>query len=589
MYNPAKNLKEAEQRIRQANSADEMLNELALCGGYSFKLFEKILQKKAILEDENATCVSRLNAYSSLKKIEWERELSQTFPYGIPDIPSYMPTIARKELTYAGSNITKDVEQNINEIKNLKNSVMKIFDDAIDTTNTQEVKAYSIFKDCIMESIDSVSVSDLFIDNIFIDANEKFYKSFIKKYPHFYWNELQNNNTLSKLFEKIYNIMRASEGNLRKIRELEHECADKIKNKLFEISPITDKQAQEWVDNNITISSDVLSFLNNPYYIYKIENLKNDCAEIYKLTGGKVNREITFVAQKNTKEYTARCQADLLNGLIMLDENDTNKCSVFHEFAHFIEAESPQYGMCSKDFILSKATQKRKLKLKTLTKDDDYENEEVAYPDHFVHPYVGKWYGDDENITEVISMGVELLSSPEDLYKILEKDPEHLNYILGVCMSEEKIKRISKQEEDNDKKNSNMEKLKKIFKEKIPDLCEMLEDDYLPERYGYYNGKYFGNVIVDSYGIIYKKEKYAIARKDGYNPIEITKAISKETAIFTLYLFAIRDYIKALEHKNIKEIFDIVKNMQKGIFPEWYTGEQEFSYWKEALYRYLQQ
>jgi hypothetical protein len=59
----------------------------------------------------------------------------------------------------------------------------------------------------------------------------------------------------------------------------------------------------------------------------------------------------------------------------------------------------------------------------------DFESNEIAYPDKFVSPYVGKVYPD---ATEVISMGLERVASPQRLVDFASTDPDHFAYTVGI-------------------------------------------------------------------------------------------------------------------------------------------------------------
>lgn len=114
-------LPQAEQRIRQANSADEMLEVLALCGGYSndfLSKLNKISQFKKITDDENATNFAKLKAYRELLTIdtihdkEMGKIIHEFFPKGTYyfDWEKFVRN-ARKELTNCGARMMKNMAQ----------------------------------------------------------------------------------------------------------------------------------------------------------------------------------------------------------------------------------------------------------------------------------------------------------------------------------------------------------------------------------------------------------------------------------------------------------------------------------------------
>ncbi|MEI3453339.1 MAG: hypothetical protein V8Q91_07970 [Bilophila wadsworthia] len=58
-----------------------------------------------------------------------------------------------------------------------------------------------------------------------------------------------------------------------------------------------------------------------------------------------------------------------------------------------------------------------------------YQPHEKAYPDSFINPYVGKDYGG--TASEVFSMALQCLASPEETAELIEKDQEHFHLLLG--------------------------------------------------------------------------------------------------------------------------------------------------------------
>jgi hypothetical protein len=73
-------------------------------------------------------------------------------------------------------------------------------------------------------------------------------------------------------------------------------------------------------------------------------------------------------------------------------------------------------------------------KLKVLVPEKNYEDSEVAWPDLFVDPYVGKLYNQGRQgyeLTEVSSVGFEYFANPSLMLKLYLEDPEHFLLILG--------------------------------------------------------------------------------------------------------------------------------------------------------------
>jgi hypothetical protein len=147
------------------------------------------------------------------------------------------------------------------------------------------------------------------------------------------------------------------------------------------------------------------------------------------LTGGKGGSSLRYIVQTTDRAYADRKLKEVNLG------EAPQKSINFHEMAHHIEYENPKLGAAALTWVKERATSKKTQSLNKLSKSSDYDKDEVAYPDKFIDPYVGKVYkekGKELPYTEVISMGIERFSSPESMVKFYAKDPEHFHFTMGV-------------------------------------------------------------------------------------------------------------------------------------------------------------
>lgn len=169
------------------------------------------------------------------------------------------------------------------------------------------------------------------------------------------------------------------------------------------------------------------------------QQVKAEIEEFYILTGGGLQKLRAVGITDSDRLY-----ADTNNGFINLgfagkrdlrtgtkEDKDFAKSQVFHELAHFTEAENPQLLRIAEKWREKRATGKPKL-MSELS-HADYGDDEVAVPDHFVDPYVGRVYPPAYKATEVISMGFERFSSAKSMAKLYRDDPEFFNLIAGVA------------------------------------------------------------------------------------------------------------------------------------------------------------
>lgn len=134
-------------------------------------------------------------------------------------------------------------------------------------------------------------------------------------------------------------------------------------------------------------------------------------------------------AQRETRTIALK---NYSNDSISSWAKEANKVTLFHEMGHFVEYDDSALAIATKDWIKSRATGNPE-KLSKLTKNPGYRDDEEAYPDKFADPYVGKIY--TYGASEVISMGVEYLSSPSEARKFFAKDPEHFYLTVGTLIT----------------------------------------------------------------------------------------------------------------------------------------------------------
>jgi hypothetical protein len=107
------------------------------------------------------------------------------------------------------------------------------------------------------------------------------------------------------------------------------------------------------------------------------------------------------------------------------------KTALFHEYGHIIEKKL-QSSSWMQEWVRSRATGES-TSLRELTGNNNYESDEKAVPDHFVHPYVGRDYK-YEGGSEVFSMGFQHFASSLDMSRLFMKDPEHFYLTLGMLL-----------------------------------------------------------------------------------------------------------------------------------------------------------
>jgi hypothetical protein len=158
------------------------------------------------------------------------------------------------------------------------------------------------------------------------------------------------------------------------------------------------------------------------------DRVRGWAADFYRLTGQRPAPEaIRMVYDRPRAE--ARRSGDVNVG------KEPSRELIFHELGHQLEYTNPEIGRAAEAWVLARSrfaneNATPRTSLRELTGSDFYGREEVAYEDHFVDPYVGKWYAD--GTTEVVSSGMESFTSHEGMLDLYRRDPEHFFFMMGV-------------------------------------------------------------------------------------------------------------------------------------------------------------
>jgi len=120
-----------------------------------------------------------------------------------------------------------------------------------------------------------------------------------------------------------------------------------------------------------------------------------------------------------------RAYCNFKEGVTMSAGDD--KGTAVHETGHFFEDSIPGMYARVNEHIQSRTQGETYQPLKTLT-GHNYADNEIAKPDDFAHPYMGKDYGGHAD--EFISMSTQKLY--EDPIGFAKSDPQSYNFVMGL-------------------------------------------------------------------------------------------------------------------------------------------------------------
>lgn len=165
-------------------------------------------------------------------------------------------------------------------------------------------------------------------------------------------------------------------------------------------------------------------------------------------TTGKPTQDVYF------EFSTRRANHDQfsVNGWGRIMGDGTDKSTMAHEWAHHLEAFNPLIHQRCVEFFEARTKGETLQKLNKLVPGSTYKDDEVAKPDKFHDPYVGRYYASPEDInargyresdpakvvykkgepygTEILSMGVErMLRSASEFAR---NDPEYFKLVYEI-------------------------------------------------------------------------------------------------------------------------------------------------------------
>lgn len=204
----------------------------------------------------------------------------------------------------------------------------------------------------------------------------------------------------------------SSEGQKRLARTARVEAIHK---KMMDSSSLTETQAFALVDSQVTLPRG---------WKKKYPELRDQYMQYARMTNGKGLEE-----QISVKISTRRAYASSSDKTISVHSFD-NSAALWHEAAHWIEFNLPETKTANVGWLTSRATGPV-TPIRYLEGNGSRRSlNEVAVPDKFITPYVGRIYP-VAGSTEVISMAVERFRSPSALRELFTGDPEHFFLALG--------------------------------------------------------------------------------------------------------------------------------------------------------------
>lgn len=260
------------------------------------------------------------------------------------------------------------------------------------------------------------------------------------------------NERLEDSIRRVYASIPSSEKDALKQRlsdlaSKNREVGSKIIDVLMSASTVSDEEATNFAES-VVITPEAAR--NLAKYQGGVDSLKSQLIKFHKLTNGKItNVKFDYYGDKRGGVFVG---SGGRSATVIL-ESSPDRAIVFHELGHVVEYTDKSIKDAAFEFIMSRAAS-MKLKSMNAVSSGGYRLDEKCLAGDFIDPYIGKLYPNDgvdfndENgkplkefnptadmieCTEVISMGLERLETPEAAAKFAAQDPEMFAFIVGVC------------------------------------------------------------------------------------------------------------------------------------------------------------
>lgn len=329
---------------------------------------------------------------------------------------------------------------------------------------------------------------------------------------------------MSEATEELYTQQNALKAELDQAKQ---KVYDAVINSILSISPVSEEQAAEWSKGNVIYDKSAMS--KSAKNGYGKKDIERDVQLFYRLTGGRLPR-LEFTTTRQARSCAAHWSGELFIG------HNFGQRTLWHEMAHLLE-DDPKIKAAAMAFRDRRRDDAQLHRLKDLVPGSNYDPKEVAYKDSWLDPYIGKDYG--QTATEVISMGMQQLASIPMLFELQEKDPEHLAFMLGLCMTKpvidtEAVAKKQARTQEKVAKASKVENLQKELDKQVAEAGDFWSKDGISieteKQWSYKSRKY-----VERAEIRYNKKFDEQGRLNSYNNYTVRNEKAAKRALFVWY------------------------------------------------------
>ena len=585
MFDRPQTLAEAETRIRQTVTVEELLGLFAKCAKvYLFdnnadefiEDFERAKKIASILSEKNIPPYSRLEAHIASEKITHPDIRHEVFSDVAFENKEALIGEAKAALVDSGKAIIPSIGEEYIKLKENAELAM-VRANIVYAAKRDEIE--SLFHKLLSKDEEHIRLDRARFEAWREKCNHK--KSAKAKIAFSEAKRAYRNYSDERMREiarkhpamddpEVGNLFVYAEALAAERAKLEESILNTVKNRLLEASPVSEEDADLWLEQHVTITKNLKTNLASQGY--PLEIFKKDCKEFFRLTGGKLGMlELSYDGRGGTSGRS-RAYGDKK----ALFKGQFSKRTVFHELGHCLESCSNFSVACSRRFVTDNATGGQE-RLSVITGHRGYKANEIAYRGNYISPYVGKVYGD--HASEVFSMGIERLSDAKSLVDFIQVAPEHASLIFGVCLAEDafskkRFKPTRKEQAKLDKVARSKALTSKLNKAiRNSSAPSILKDLIEHPRYSIFVRNKFDGYYLETAGAK-KQYFYLYWNHSDTDKQEYIGNGNKKSITILLYLHLAKDKIEELRERSNSDISLLANEFAIGEFPYWFTEEK---------------
>lgn len=236
-------------------------------------------------------------------------------------------------------------------------------------------------------------------------------------------------DTIKKLIESKGKRLAILENTMLRLRE------EMAKTSPMKPSEVADHVSSIAIDDGMQEGSSLSLSVKSGKILGAMEqrNISRELTDIVDFIGAKpAVKRIYKESDLDGRAYTKSGGAEINVGNSINRGPQRFRQTLAHEIGHGYEIQNPLIYGAARAWRHKRSDSPVPIQINNLPGQADFSPEEYALHGRFMHPYAGKLYPSELQATEVVSMGLEMMTDESDMAKFYDTDRGHFFFTLGV-------------------------------------------------------------------------------------------------------------------------------------------------------------